>query len=139
MINHFKNTHDIESRKSASNRVLNKYPDRIPIIVQPVPNTDVPDIDKKKYLVPKDITVAQFIYIIRKRIKITPEKALFIFVNNVLPKNSSTILDIYKNHHDNTDLFLYIFYNTENTFGRNRYIAISEIYKLYVKYYGDHD
>lgn len=38
-----------------------------------------------RYLVPGDLTVGQFVYVIRKRIKLTPEKAIFIFVNNVLP------------------------------------------------------
>ena len=40
---------------------------------------DIPDIDKKKYLVPCDLTVGQFVYVIRKRIKLKPEKALFIY------------------------------------------------------------
>eukprot|EP01052_Picozoa_sp_SAG31_P004845 SAG31_NODE_205_length_20397_cov_19.191152_13_plen_99_part_00 len=34
---------------------------------------------------PSDLTVGQFVYVIRKRIKLSPEKAIFIFVNNVLP------------------------------------------------------
>jgi GABA(A) receptor-associated protein len=50
-----------------------------------VEKSDIPTIDKKKYLVPSDMTVGQFIYVIRKRIKLSPEKAIFIFVNNVLP------------------------------------------------------
>ena len=39
----------------------------------------------RRYLVPADLTVGQFVYVIRKRIKLSPEKAIFIFVNNVLP------------------------------------------------------
>ena len=34
---------------------------------------------------PADLTVGQFVYVIRKRIKLSPEKAIFIFVDNVLP------------------------------------------------------
>lgn len=34
---------------------------------------------------PSDLTVGQFVYVIRKRIKLSPEKAIFIFVKNVLP------------------------------------------------------
>lgn len=29
--------------------------------------------------------MGQFVYVIRKRIKLSPEKAIFIFVKNVLP------------------------------------------------------
>ncbi|XP_026415578.1 autophagy-related protein 8C-like [Papaver somniferum] len=45
--------------------------------------------DKKKYLVPADLTVEQFVYVIRKRIKFSAEKAIFIFVDNFLPPTVS--------------------------------------------------
>ena len=38
--------------------------------------------DKLKYL---SLSVAQFMYIIRKRIQLAPEKAMFLFVNRMLP------------------------------------------------------
>lgn len=34
---------------------------------------------------PADLTVGQFVYVVRKRIKLGPEKAIFIFVKNILP------------------------------------------------------
>jgi hypothetical protein len=54
------------------------------VIVEKAEKSDIPDLDKKKYLVPADLTVGQFVYVIRKRIKLSPEKAIFVFVNNVL-------------------------------------------------------
>jgi hypothetical protein len=48
-----------------------------------VPNNNITTITR--YLVPSDLTVGQFVYVIRKRIKLSPEKAIFIFVKNVLP------------------------------------------------------
>ena len=74
------------------------------------------DLDKKKYLVPADLTVGQFVYVIRKRIKLSPEKAIFIFVNNVLPPTAALMSSIYDEHKDD-DGFLYIAYSGENTFG----------------------
>jgi len=38
-----------------------------------------------RYLVPADLTVGQFVFVIRKRIKLDAEKAIFVFVDNVLP------------------------------------------------------
>ena len=38
-----------------------------------------------RYLVPADLTVGQFVYVVRKRIKLSAEKAIFIFVKDVLP------------------------------------------------------
>ena len=93
-----------------------KYPDRIPVIVEKATGSDIPDIDKKKYLVPTDLTVGQFVHVIRKRIKLAPEKAIFIFVNNVLPPTAALMSSIYDEHKDD-DGFLYITYSGENTFG----------------------
>jgi GABA(A) receptor-associated protein len=38
-----------------------------------------------RYLVPADLTVGQFVYVVRKRIKLSAEKAIFIFVKDTLP------------------------------------------------------
>ena len=38
-----------------------------------------------RYLVPADLTVGQFVYVVRKRIKLSAEKAIFVFVKNTLP------------------------------------------------------
>lgn len=78
--------------------------------------SDIPSIDKKKYLVPDDLTVGQFSYVIRKRIQVNPEQALFIFVKNVLPANAALMSDVYSDHKDD-DGFLYMTYSGENTFG----------------------
>jgi GABA(A) receptor-associated protein len=75
----------IEKRKAEAERIRQKYPDRIPVICEKVDKSDIPTIDKKKYLVPADLTVGQFVYVIRKRIKLSPEKAIFIFVEEILP------------------------------------------------------
>ena len=93
-----------------------KYPDRIPVIVNKSKNTDIDDIDKNKYLVPKNYTVGQFVYMIRKRIKLKPEKAIFVFINNVLPPTSASMDEMY-NVYQSNDGFLYVTYSGENTFG----------------------
>jgi GABA(A) receptor-associated protein len=53
--------------------------------VEKADKSAIPDIDKAKYLVPADLTVGQFVYVIRKRIRVAPEQAVFMFVKNVLP------------------------------------------------------
>ena len=107
---------DLKKRKSESLRIKNKYPTRIPIICEKNIQSDVPDLDKNKYLVPPDLTVGQFLYVIRKRIKLTPEKGLFLFIDNTIPPSSEIISKIYKDY-QNEDGFLYIVYSGENTFG----------------------
>lgn len=112
----FKQEHSLDSRREESQKIRRKYPDRIPVVVEKVNTSSIPDIDKRKFLVPSDLTVAQFMYIIRKRIQLAPEKAMFLFVNKMLPTTSSTMGIIYDEHKDE-DGFLYIAYSGENTFG----------------------
>jgi len=112
----FKEQHDLAKRKQEAQRILSKYPDRLPVIVEKANNSDVPDIDKKKFLVPSDLTVGQFVYVIRKRIKLTPEKAIFLFVNGSLPNTAALMKTVYEEHKDD-DEFLYVTYSGENSFG----------------------
>lgn len=112
----FKEEHSLDSRCQESVKIRNKYPDRIPVVVEKAPRSSIQDIDKRKFLVPSDLTVAQFMYIIRKRIQLPPEKAMFLFVNKVLPATSATMGSIYEESKDE-DGFLYIAYSGENTFG----------------------
>ncbi|KAF7138061.1 hypothetical protein RHSIM_Rhsim07G0030800 [Rhododendron simsii] len=86
------------------------------VIVEKAERSDIPNIDKKKYLVPADLTVGQFVYVIRKRIKLSAEKAIFIFVDNVLPPTGAIMSTIYDEKKDE-DGFLYVTYSGENTFG----------------------
>jgi GABA(A) receptor-associated protein len=114
----FKSTHLFSDRLLDSTNILLKYPDRIPIICEKYINApkDCPEIDKKKYLVPNDLTVAQFIYVIRKRLKLNAEKAIFIFINGYVPSGASLLCNLYDSHKD-PDGYLYIVYTFENTFG----------------------
>ena len=66
------------------------------MIVEKAPKARVSDLDKKKYLVPSDLTVGQFYFLIRKRIHLRPEDALFFFVNNVIPPTSATMGALYQ-------------------------------------------
>ena len=77
------------------------------VICEKAEKSDIATIDKKKYLVPSDLTVGQFVYVIRKRIKLSPEKAIFIFVDEVLPPTAALMSSIYEEHKDE-DGFLYI-------------------------------
>nr|AAR88761.1 microtubule-associated protein [Hevea brasiliensis] len=106
---YFKQEHDLDKRRAEAARIREKYPDRIPVIVEKAERSDIPNIDKKKYLVPADLTVGQFVYVIRKRIKLSAEKAIFIFVDNVLPSTGAIMSAIYEEKKDE-DGFLYVTY-----------------------------
>lgn len=111
-----------DKRKSEAERIRAKYPDRVPVICEKADRSDIPDIDKKKYLVPADLTVGQFHYVIRKRIKLAPEKALFLFCSNSIPPNAALMSTVYEEQKDE-DGFLYIQYSGESTFGRSEQLS----------------
>lgn len=110
-------SNDYLERLKKSQVILEKYPDRVPLIVQPSKNDrDAYPIDKSKYITPRDLTMMQLQQIIRKRVRFPPEKALFMFVNNKIFPITSLVGAIYDEHKD-ADGFLYVTYCQENTFG----------------------
>eukprot|EP01012_Entosiphon_sulcatum_P003677 TRINITY_DN11258_c0_g1_i1.p1 TRINITY_DN11258_c0_g1~~TRINITY_DN11258_c0_g1_i1.p1 ORF type:complete len:120 (+),score=23.90 TRINITY_DN11258_c0_g1_i1:25-384(+) len=112
----FQEENSFEKRKDEADRIRQKYPDRIPVICEKAQGSDIPEIDKNKYLVPADLNVGQFVYVIRKRIRLSPEKAVFLFVNNALPPTAALMAHLYESQKD-ADGFLYMRYSGENTFG----------------------
>ena len=112
----YKNNVSEDIRIQECSRILHKYPDRIPIIVCKDKNCTLLDIDKQKYLVPQDMNLGQFMYVIRKRIQLQSNEALFILVNYSLMPSNTSLQDVYENN-KSKDGFLYITYSSENTFG----------------------
>lgn len=114
----FKTNYIFNYRLNEFNKIITKYPNKIPVICERnfYASSDCPYIDKNKFLVPEDFTVRQFIYIIRKRLILQPEIALFIYINNIIPVSSQLLSIIYEYNKD-PDGFLYITYSFENTFG----------------------
>lgn len=110
-------SNDYLERVKKSQIILEKYPDRVPLIIQPSKNDrDSFPIDKSKYITPRDLTLMQLQQIIRKRVHFPAEKALFMFINNKIYPITSLIGAIYDTNKD-ADGFLYVTYCQESTFG----------------------
>ena len=112
----FVREHSFEKRKAEAERMAKKFPFRVPVIVEKAESSDIANIQKKKYLVPNELTVGQFVYVIRKQIKLSPEEALFVFIDNYLPPTASLMSSVFAAH-KSPDGFLYVKYSGENTFG----------------------
>ena len=112
----FKKLSTFEKRQNESQRIVKKHPERVPVVVCKNYGDNLPDIDKQKFLVPKDMSIGQFMYVIRKRIKLDANQALFILINNSLQTSTKLMSEIYETCSD-PDGFLYIVYSSENTFG----------------------
>jgi GABA(A) receptor-associated protein len=106
-------------RNTESSKIIKRYPDRIPVICEKNRHDNsCPEIDKHKYLVPYNLTIGQFIFVIRKRIRLPASSALFLFIGEeaILLPISSEMEDVY-HRYKNKDGFLYILYSRENVFG----------------------
>ena len=113
----FKKEKNLEERKQEYNRISNKYPDLIPVICERMNGSTIPESQRRKYLVPSDITMGQFKYVIRKRINLLPDQALFVFINqSILAPTNTLVKDVHREHADE-DGFLYMVYSGESTFG----------------------
>ena len=102
-----------EERIQISQKIMSKYPRRVPIIVDCKKEIN---LDKKKYIVPNNLTVGQFMYILKKRINIDHTQSIFLLCNNQLVINTELINNLYIKQKD-YDGFLYIIITLENTFG----------------------
>lgn len=115
----FKTENSDKDRIAESKRICTKYKDRVPVIVEVYDkHKDRLTLDKSKFLVPFDLTVGQFMYVIRKRIKLKEDEAIFIFINDLLAPTSQCMGSVYKEHKDK-DGFLYSMISLESTFGSN--------------------
>jgi GABA(A) receptor-associated protein len=128
-IENFRNAIDWTEHLSKSQSLRTKYPDKIPVIVDRA-NATTPKMNRNKFLVPADLTVGQFLYVIRKHMPaLEAHEALFIFVktfkygkdekctiNDTLPTPSSLMSSVYREYQDRSG---YVFFSisTESTFG----------------------
>ena len=116
----FQTEFTFEKRKTESARIREKFPTLIPVICERVENntTLVPELDRRKFLVPPHLTMGQFVYVVRKRVKLDATQAIFMYIShrNILAPTSMTLSQLYEEH-KHEDGFLYVCYSGENTFG----------------------
>ena len=114
----FKAKYDLKKRRDESSRIITKYPARVPVIVEKSHTEKVlASIDRNKFLVPATLNFANFLTVIRGRLKLSHEIALYIFVGNeTLVPASKLMSSVYEELKDD-DGFLYCTYASESTFG----------------------
>ena len=121
MYSQFQKEFKFEDRHDMSKKLMEKFEGRIPCIVEKSRNwgsRNLEVVDKRKFLVPHDITMAHMSLVIRRRAKISSDSALIFYVGekSIIPKMTDTF-DIIYNKNKSQDGFLYITYSLEKTFG----------------------
>jgi len=113
-------TKSVAERKSEVLRILKKYPDKIPVmIIKDKGCKTMTEPSNTKFLIPRELTVAQFVYTLRKRIFLKPDQAIFLFFGSgkEMPATTEQMINIYERNRDIEDEMLYATYSTETTFG----------------------
>jgi GABA(A) receptor-associated protein len=124
----YNNINTIESPQFTRKKIeqlLSKHPDRIPIVISSVSHK-IHGINR--FIVPLDMTVGGFMTLLRKKVELSVNESIFIFVKkninsqssvskgDILAPTSATLGSLYEQHKDDK-LVLNLAYEKENVFG----------------------
>ena len=88
------------------------------MILERAKNCSINKTIKTKYILSREVTMTEFIKIIREKLELSPERALFFLVNG---KHSLTLTEdlgqVYDKFKDKSDGFLYMTYSEEIVYG----------------------
>ena len=99
--------------------ILNKYPDRIPIVLS---SKTYLKGNPLKFIVPYDLTITKFMVLLRTKIELKPQEAIFLFVkdtdtgSDIMLQSSITMELLYTQYKDKEHL-LNLFFEKEAVFG----------------------
>jgi hypothetical protein len=105
--------------KKKIEELLIKYPNRIPIVLSSISYKKIGNI---KLIVPFDMTLTQFITILRNKIELKKEEAIYFFVkdtnnkSDVIIPTTSSLGPLYNQYKDKS-LILNMYFEKEAVFG----------------------
>jgi len=102
----------LQQRQDSILRLMKRYPDKLPIYV------DGENMLQNKFLVPYDITVSQFLHMLREKIQLGSTESIFLFFGKrrEIMASNMIIREVYDRLKEEDDM-LYAFYSKENVFG----------------------
>lgn len=120
-------TRPFRERKSLSSRIeevqgiRTKFPNKVPVIVERFhKERTLIQLDKSKFLVPQELTMSQFVTIIRNRMSLNSNQAFYLLIDDKgIASMSMTLAEIYEKK-KSTDGFLYMSYASQEMFGSKK-------------------
>ena len=115
------------SERTKSIKILHqKYPNQVAVIVRRMEGSALPELSSNKFIVPKDLSVAQWLYIMRRqKLKINETQNIYFFVDTGLQSDGKSV-EIMNGVELMSQVFqkakkedgaMYVWYREEDTFG----------------------
>lgn len=116
-MNSYKKIRNLEERKRESDKIFQKHKIKIPVII--LIDKKIPNLKSHyKFLVSGDISISNLQFIIRHKIKVDSNEALFCLTEtNTLLGSNNNMHQVYSQYKDKEDNMLYLHIKVENTFG----------------------
>jgi GABA(A) receptor-associated protein len=119
----YKDLFSKEERIAESNRIIAKYPDYIPVIIDC--SDKIGKLRKQKFLVPSEVSASHLLHSVRKQFETKKSDAIFMFCDNMLICPTTMMKVLYTDYKiknkitdgGESDKFLYIEMNLESVFG----------------------
>ncbi|KAL0973875.1 hypothetical protein UPYG_G00212300 [Umbra pygmaea] len=114
----FKQRKCLATRKNEVCSIRTKFPNKLPVIVERyLREKTLPLLDKTKFLVPFELTLGQFLCLLRSKIELEPTQALYLLVSEKsMSCMSCSMGEVYSQYSD-PDGFLYLTYASQDMFG----------------------
>lgn len=95
-----------------------KFPNKVTVVIERyAKERNLPMLDKTKFLVPEDLPVSRLLMIIRNRMDIGENQAVYVMTaNKTMLTMSRTMAEVYEEHADE-DGFVYLTYASQSVFG----------------------
>ncbi|KAK3535879.1 hypothetical protein QTP70_021178 [Hemibagrus guttatus] len=106
------------TRKDEVCTIRSKFPNKLPVIVERcIQEKRLPLLDKTKFLVPHELTIGQFLCLLRSKIALEASQALYLLISGKnMCSMTASMGEVYSQHRD-TDGFLYMTYASQDMFG----------------------
>ena len=107
-----------EERRRETEEIRRQYPGKVPVFVEKHGDSELPEIEKKKFLAPADSSIGGFISGLRKKLNLSRSQAFFVFLEGrELLSGDSLMSELYQRK-KNDDGFLYLIYREQESVGQ---------------------
>ena len=106
----------LEERKAKVNQMLEANPNRVPIILQSDGGLSSDRLLKKRFLIPGNYKINNFLQTLKKEQNFKSDRALFFYIGKTLIKQDKTFNGLYLSNKDE-DGILYLRVTDVPTFG----------------------